>query len=99
MAAAAVAASSPIHFLRAPVRRGLIPALGVPKQHVLWIGCSSSGTKYETHPLGFDPEEVLVHRNIGNIAGPSDDLSLAGSLDYALKMAKVCRKIVALGNT
>jgi carbonic anhydrase len=74
-------------FLRSPVARGLIPSLGSAKPQILWIGCSSSGlTEMET--LGVQPEEIVVHRNIGNLV-TNHDLSTESSVEYALRILKV----------
>jgi carbonic anhydrase len=76
-----------IQFLRTPVRRGLIPSSGLAKPQVLWIGCSSSALT-EMQTLGIESDEVLVHRNIGNLLS-NNDLSTLSSVEYALQILKV----------
>lgn len=77
-----------IQFIRSKVHRGLFPAQASAKPNVLWIGCSSSGLQ-ETQELGLSPGEILEHRNIGNMIS-NEDLSSASSVEYALKVEKVC---------
>jgi len=79
--------SSTVQFLRSPVSRGLIPSLGSAKPQILWIGCSSSGIA-ETETLGVSPEEIVEHRNIGNLLS-NEDLSTQSSVEYALRVLKV----------
>jgi len=79
-------------FLRSPVARGLIPSLGSAKPQILWIGCSSSGLS-EMETLGVQPEEIVVHRNIGNLVS-NHDLSTESSVEYALRILKVKHIIV-----
>jgi carbonic anhydrase len=76
-----------VQLLRSPVTRGLIPSLGLAKPQILWIGCSSSGTA-ETETLGVLPEEIIEHRNIGNLLS-NDDPSAQSSVEYALRILKV----------
>lgn len=76
-----------MQFLRTPVRRGLIPSTGTAKPQVLWIGCSSSSLT-EMQTLGVEAEEILVHRNIGNMLS-NNDLSTLSSVEYALRVLKV----------
>lgn len=78
-----------LNFIRSPVRQGLIPSLNRAKPQVLWIGCCSSGVK-EPLSLGLPPEEIMVHRNIGNLLS-NHDLSTQSSLEYALKVLQVCQ--------
>ncbi|KAF2395836.1 carbonic anhydrase [Trichodelitschia bisporula] len=90
----------PLAFTRTPVHRGLIPSTsqaGLPasKPQVLWLGCSSSGF-HETRPLGLETEELLVHRNIGNLFA-NHDLSTESSVEYALRILKV-KHIVVCGH-
>jgi carbonic anhydrase len=80
--------ASTVQFLRSPVTRGVIPSLGTAKPQILWIGCSSSGIA-ETETLGVLPEEIIEHRNIGNLLS-NDDLSTQSSVEYALRILKVC---------
>lgn len=70
-----------------PVRRDVIPSLGVPKQQVLWLGCSDSGYE-ETRTLDLLPEEIFVVRNIGNLALDSD-LAWASAVQYAINALQV----------
>jgi carbonic anhydrase len=95
--AAAVHRSSSLQFLRSPVRRGSIPALGQTKPQILWIGCSSSGVQ-EPQVLGIPPEEIIVHRNIGNLLS-NNDLSTQSSVEYAVKILKVCYDMIGAGES
>jgi carbonic anhydrase len=82
-----MATHNTVQFLRSPVGRGLIPSSGTAKPHVLWIGCSSSSLT-EMQTLGIESEEILVHRNIGNMLS-NNDLSTLSSVEYALQILKV----------
>jgi len=88
--------TSTVQFLRSPVTRGVIPSLGAAaKPQILWIGCSSSGIA-ETETLGVLPEEIIEHRNMGNLLS-NDDLSTQSSVEYALRVLKV-KHIVICGH-
>jgi len=86
-----------IDFLRTPVIRGRIPSVKgrVSKPQVLWIGCSSSNLQ-DMQVLGLQPEEILVHRNVGNLVS-NNDLSIASEVEYALKVHEV-QHIVVCGH-
>jgi len=62
----------------------------------LWIGCTDS--RVPAHEIvGLEPDEILVHRNVANLA-PNDDLSLMATLHFALEIVKV-RHIIVCGHT
>lgn len=75
-------------FLKSRVVPNLIPSLKLPKAQILWIGCSDSGF-VETKTLDLLPEEIIVHRNPGNVFS-NDDLSTSSTLEYSLRILKVC---------
>jgi Carbonic anhydrase len=74
-------------FSRSPVSPDEIPSIDPKKPQVLWIGCSSGGI-LEMRALNLPPEEILVHRNPGNLL-PNNDLSSMSTLEYALKVSQV----------
>jgi carbonic anhydrase len=62
----------------------------------LWIGCSDS--RVPAHEIvGLEPDELLVHRNVANLA-PNGDLGLMATLHFALEIIKV-RHIIVCGHT
>jgi carbonic anhydrase len=71
------------HHAVEAVRPDFIPSLEKRKQQVLWLGCSDSGYE-ETTILDLLPEEMIVVRNIGNMA-LSTDLAWASAVQYALE--------------
>jgi carbonic anhydrase len=75
-----------------PVSRAFVPSSGTPKPQIMWVGCSDSFI-IETETLDVLPEEIFVHRNLGNILH-NGDLSSASALDWCLDLLKVCLKIV-----
>lgn len=72
-----------------PVSHSLIPSNHGTKQQILWVGCSCSLIS-ETETLGVEPEEIFVHRNLGNILS-NGDLSSASAVEWCLENLKVCR--------
>ncbi|KAL2073918.1 hypothetical protein VTL71DRAFT_11244 [Oculimacula yallundae] len=75
-----------------PVEKGFIPSKGTPKPQILWVGCSDS-LILETETLGVDPEEIFVHRNLGNILS-NGDLSSESAIEWAVDLLKVDHIIV-----
>lgn len=53
----------------------------------LWLGCSDSQIP-AAHITGTDPGEIFVHRNLGNIACPSD-MDFLTALQYAVEVLHV----------
>jgi len=72
-----------------PVTRDFIPSSGTPTPQILWVGCSDSFI-IETETLDVLPEEIFVHRNLGNLLH-NRDLSSESALDWCLNLLKVCR--------
>ncbi|KAK0106788.1 hypothetical protein ONS95_003513 [Cadophora gregata] len=70
-----------------PVPHGFIPSTGTPKPHILWVGCSDS-LILETETLGVLPDEIFVHRNLGNILS-NGDLSSESAVDWCVGLLKV----------
>jgi carbonic anhydrase len=71
----------------APVPRNLIPSLDRSKPQVLWLGCCDSGYD-ETTTLDLFPEEMIVVRNIGNLA-LGTDLTWASAVQHAVDNLQV----------
>lgn len=74
-------------FEAAPLQADFIPSLQQPTQQVLWIGCSDSGFQ-ETTILNLLPDEMMVHRNIGNMI-IEGDLSSETTVKYAVSVLGV----------
>ena len=72
-----------------PVPRSLIPApqSSLPRQHILWIGCSDSLVS-ETDCLDINRDEIFVHRNLGGRVS-NRDLSSGSALEWAIDLLKV----------
>lgn len=58
------------------------------EKQILWIGCSDSDCK-ETTILNFLPDEMLEHRNLGNMI-IDGDLSCETSVKHAVVDLQVC---------
>jgi len=69
-------------FEAMPVRSNMIPSLQQPEQQVLWIGCSDSCYQ-ETKTLDLLPDEMLVHRNLGNML-ITGDMSSEVTINHAV---------------
>ncbi|KAJ6020953.1 carbonic anhydrase [Penicillium herquei] len=82
-------------FEAAPLNSDFIPSLQEPTQQILWIGCSDSGFQ-ETTILDLLPDEMMVHRNIGNML-IEGDLSSETAIKYAVTVLGV-RHIVVCGH-
>jgi carbonic anhydrase len=61
----------------------------------LWIGCADSRVP-ANQIVGLDPGEVFVHRNVSNLALPTD-MNFLSVLQYALEVLKV-RVVVVCGH-
>ncbi|KAJ5377060.1 carbonic anhydrase [Penicillium cosmopolitanum] len=83
------------NFEAMPVRANLIPSLQKPVQQVLWIGCSDSCFE-ETKILDLLPDEMLVHRNLGNML-IEGDMSSEVTIKHAVSTLKV-KHIVVCGH-
>lgn len=70
------------NFEAMPVRANMIPSLQRPEQQVLWIGCSDSCFQ-ETKTLDLLPDEMLVHRNLGNML-IQGDMSSEVTINHAV---------------
>lgn len=77
------------NFEAMPVRANLIPSLQKPIQQVLWIGCSDSCFE-ETKILDLLPDEMLVHRNLGNML-IEGDMSSEVTIKHAVSTLKVIK--------
>ncbi|KAH8700480.1 carbonic anhydrase [Talaromyces proteolyticus] len=75
-----------------PIEADFIPSLQRPEKQILWIGCSDSSFK-ETTILDLLPDEMLEHRNIGNMI-VDGDLSCETTVKHAVVDLKVKHIIV-----
>lgn len=71
-----------------PLDPSFIASKEVAKPHILWVGCSDSLT-LETFTLDVLPDEIFVHRNLGNILS-NGDLSSESAVAWAVELLKVC---------
>ncbi|OQE22311.1 hypothetical protein PENSTE_c010G01459 [Penicillium steckii] len=83
------------NFEAMPVRANMIPSLQRPEQQVLWIGCSDSCFQ-ETKTLDLLPDEMLVHRNLGNML-IQGDMSSEVTINHAVANLMV-KHIVVCGH-
>lgn len=74
-------------YIVQPVEPNFIPSNGKALAQILWVGCSSSWIT-ETNVLDIAPEEIFVHRNLGNVLSYAD-LSSESAIEYALDLLKV----------
>jgi carbonic anhydrase len=71
-----------------PVPRSFIASTGILKPQIMWVGCSDS-LVMETLTLDVLPEELFVHRNLGNILS-NGDLSSESAVAWSVDLLKVC---------
>ena len=74
-------------FITEPLQADFIPSLKKPVQQVLWIGCSDSGF-HETTIVDLLRDEMIVHRNMGNMI-VDGDLSCEIAVRYAVTALQV----------
>lgn len=74
-------------YTAVPVRKDFIASTGRPSPQILWVGCCDSYI-VETESLGVLPEEIFVHRNLGNILS-NGDLSSKSAVEWAVDLLKV----------
>jgi len=75
-----------------PVPPTFITSKRVPKAQILWIGCSDS-LICETETLSVLPDEIFVHRNLGNIIS-NEDLSSKSAVEYCADLLQVDHIVV-----
>jgi carbonic anhydrase len=83
------------HIEAVPLHADFIPSLQQPTQQILWIGCSDSCFQ-ETKILDLLPEEMIVHRNIGNMI-IDGDISSETAVKHAVSNLNV-RHIIVCGH-
>lgn len=79
-----------------PIPSSLIKSNHGARQHILWVGCSDSLIS-ETDSLDVDREELLVHRNLGNLLS-NGDLSSQSAIAWGVELLKVGNKLPAACN-
>jgi len=75
-----------------PVPRNYIKSSGKAEAQILWVGCSDS-LIVETETLDVRPEEMIVHRNFGDVVS-NGDLSSMSAIEWAVDVLKVQHIIV-----
>jgi len=75
-----------------PLSKDFIPSTGEPRAQILWVGCSDSWIT-ETSALDVLPEEIFVHRNLGNIVS-NGDLSSQSAMAYSVDLLKVKHVVI-----
>ncbi|TVY56626.1 Carbonic anhydrase [Lachnellula suecica] len=78
-----------------PLDPSLIKTTGEQKPQILWVGCSDS-LVLETLTLDVQPEEIFVHRNLGNVVS-NGDLSSESAVAWSVDLLKV-KHIVVCGH-
>ncbi|KAF7717249.1 Uncharacterized protein PECH_007526 [Penicillium ucsense] len=87
--------TNPPSYSTQSLHTNFIPRPDHLSQQILWIGCSDSDCT-ETTTLNFLPEEMLEHRNLGNMIIPGD-LSSEISIRHAVCELRV-KHIVVCGH-
>ena len=78
------------NYTTKPVDADLIPSLQRPVKQILWIGCSDSSLR-ETSILNVLPDEILEHRNLGNMI-IDGDLSCETTVKHAVVELQVAHR-------
>lgn len=81
----------------APFHADSIPSLQKPTQQILWIGCSDSDFQ-ETTILDLLPEEMIVHRNLGNML-IDGDMSCETIVKHAVADLRVSHFVAVKSST
>lgn len=79
-------------YTTVPLPRDFIPSSGSPTPQILWVGCSDS-LIIETETLDLLPQELFVHRNLGNILS-NGDLSSLSAIEWAIGLLGVKHVVI-----
>ncbi|KAI1000342.1 hypothetical protein K3495_g7857 [Podosphaera aphanis] len=82
----------PPPYTTVPLSRDFIVSSGSPKPQILWVGCSDS-LIIETETLDLLPQELFVHRNLGNILS-NGDLSSLSAIEWAIGLLGVKHVVI-----
>ena len=66
--------------------------VGQQRPRYFWIGCSDSRVP-ATEIVDLEPGEMFVHRNVANLANPSDP-NFAAALQFAVDVLEVSRQFL-----